>query len=215
MFIFFVRLIPFETLTRLLHPFRKIKMSNTHATPAHHNIVKLEVRKTFTDNKRVNILNHIFMRHISDLMSMGEVAPNLLNKEIEITKVRVTPDFRMIKVYWFSSKDDIITNDLERILENSAGHLQHELSQLQVIGQVPPITFYKDTKYGVLLEIENLFSNINLELKDIETNDHSNANNKQSQEHEIIVPAMQQNVMGFDHSIVMNKVNYFEYIHLY
>ncbi|XP_011500895.1 PREDICTED: putative ribosome-binding factor A, mitochondrial [Ceratosolen solmsi marchali] len=184
-------------------PKKKLKTINVPITPVGQNI-KQKTQTSFYKNKRVTILNRIFMRHISDLMATGEVAPNLLDKEIEITKVQVSLDFSRINVYWFSTKN---LNDIDMILENAAGHLQHELSQIQIIGQVPPIIFIKDLKFSTMQEMENHFSNIDLELTSEQTdNDNCLNDQNQSNENEIIVPEMQQNVMGFNQATVMNKI---------
>ena len=58
-----------------------------------------------------------------------------------------------INVYWICNgtpNDDII----ESTLTSHAHQLRHELSQLRVLGHVPPICFVKDQRYFKMAEVE-------------------------------------------------------------
>lgn len=52
------------------------------------------------------------------------------------------PDYKLLKVYWLARGT---TNDelVDKILQNNAGLLRHELSQLRLMGVVPIIEFVK------------------------------------------------------------------------
>lgn len=54
----------------------------------------------------------------------------------------MTPDYKLLKVYWLakgSQNDEIV----EEILHRNSGLLRHELSQLRLMGVVPIIQFIK------------------------------------------------------------------------
>jgi ribosome-binding factor A len=109
--------------------------------------------------RRVGVLNAVFMEQITSLLATGEVSTDILGLGLEITEIKVSPDFSCVNVYWFSSgteKDETI----EPILTSIAGKLRHVLSQLRVIGVVPPIIFVKDTKYSKLAEVEALLASV-------------------------------------------------------
>lgn len=54
----------------------------------------------------------------------------------------MTPDYKLLKVYWLAKgtqNDEII----DEILQKNSGLLRHELSQLRLMGVVPIIQFVK------------------------------------------------------------------------
>ncbi|CAH1979692.1 unnamed protein product [Acanthoscelides obtectus] len=106
------------------------------------------------DSRRVAVLNKLFMRHITDQMVTGQYASEILGHGIEVNKVKVTPDYKFLRVYWIARKSK---NDeaIERILNKNAGFLRHELSSLQVMGKMPMIHFVKDKEYGSISEVDN------------------------------------------------------------
>ena len=110
--------------------------------------------------RRAEVLNKLFMKHITDLMATGEVAPQLLGRGIDISHVSVTSDFKHLNVFWYSKDDKTGDESTESVLRKCGGHLQHELSQLRVIGIVPPIRFVKNKYLSVVNEVENRLSSI-------------------------------------------------------
>ncbi|XP_015108389.1 putative ribosome-binding factor A, mitochondrial [Diachasma alloeum] len=105
--------------------------------------------------RRLNVLNKLFMTHITDLMTTGEVSGQIVGRGIEISRVKLANDFHVVRVYWFCNDDD--TDRLEettRHLEQIAFRLRHELSQLKVIGVVPQILFVKDKAVAANLELQ-------------------------------------------------------------
>lgn len=182
-------------------------------------------------NRRVTVLNKIFMNHISDLMATGEVADNLIGRGIEISHVKVAPDFSVVNVYWFADKDADMNEETEKVLKVSAGHLQHELTGLRVIGMVPPINFVKNKQINIGREVENRLSKVDFgedyvpsahiplrKVPTLKTSLSADVKAKLSQiegenkveedDSEISVPEMRQDVMGFDHSAILKKVEY-------
>lgn len=78
---------------------------------------------------------------------------SLLSPSTVNVKVSVTPDYKLIQVFWVAmdkEKDDIIAE----LLTRSARDIRHELTQLRVIGVVPKIEFFKDKNALRILELE-------------------------------------------------------------
>ncbi|KAK0175606.1 hypothetical protein PV327_009346 [Microctonus hyperodae] len=108
--------------------------------------------------RRVTVLNKLFMKHITDLMATGEISSSILGRGIEVSHVNVTNDFKLVKVFWFSSTanaDEL--KEISKILNECGYKLRHELSQLKVIGVVPPIRFFEDKESRTMMELENKF----------------------------------------------------------
>lgn len=102
--------------------------------------------------RRVHVLNKLFMKHITDLMSTGETADVLLGRGLQVSHVKVSADFNYVNVFWSTTaaasttakSDDSTTDELEAVLRLVAGQLRHELSQLRLMGEVPRIQFVRD-----------------------------------------------------------------------
>ncbi|XP_011313668.1 uncharacterized protein [Fopius arisanus] len=105
--------------------------------------------------RRVNVLNKIFMNYITDMMTTGEMSTKLVGRSIEVTHVKLSNDFHVVRVYWFCNEHDPDRlKETNRILEQMAFNLRHELSQLKVIGVVPQIQFVKDKAVAANIELE-------------------------------------------------------------
>ncbi|XP_076223994.1 uncharacterized protein LOC143174547 [Nomia melanderi] len=107
-------------------------------------LVTSETRKrgpSVQTQQRMNVLNKIFMQHITDFMSTGELDARLLNKSIEIMYVKITQDFQILNIHWADNSID--TSDTEEILEKCAFKLRNELCHLHIIGFVPQIKFVR------------------------------------------------------------------------
>jgi len=102
--------------------------------------------------RRVNVLNKLFMRHITDFMATDDTFSGY---GLEISRVNITTDFRTVNVYW-CARGDGSDDRLEAILSKAAGPLRHKLSQLRLMGEVPTIQFVKDKKYAKIVEVETL-----------------------------------------------------------
>ncbi|KAK0087679.1 hypothetical protein PV325_000417 [Microctonus aethiopoides] len=108
--------------------------------------------------RRVTVLNKLFMKHITDLMATGEIASSILGRGIEVSHVSVTNDFKLVKVFWLSSNasaDEL--KEISEILNECGYKLRHELSQLKVIGVVPPIRFFEDKGLRSMMDLERKF----------------------------------------------------------
>lgn len=120
--------------------------------------------------RRIAIRNKLFMEHITDLMSTGEVA-NILDGIIEITHVQITADFKYVNVFWIQSSN--VKPVSAEALQKCAWAIRHKLSQLRIIGIVPPIQFVKNKQFLIQQEVENKLARIKLEQDSFEPLSHS------------------------------------------
>lgn len=106
-------------------------------------------------SRRTSVLNKLFMKNVTDLMANGDISTQLIGYGIQISRVKVAPDFRNLNVYWLTTgthMDDVI----EKVLKKASGEIRHELSQLRLMGEVPKITFLKDRKNGSIAQVDNI-----------------------------------------------------------
>ncbi|GBP62565.1 Putative ribosome-binding factor A, mitochondrial [Eumeta japonica] len=103
--------------------------------------------------RRVVVLNKLFMKHITDLLSTGSLSLEILNRGIEISKVQMMPNFQILNVYWVckGTAEDI---EIEALLNRVSGTLRHELSTLRLMGEVPHIGFIKDKLASDVVELD-------------------------------------------------------------
>lgn len=182
--------------------------------------------------RRVVVLNKLFMKHITDLMASGETSVDIIGHGIEITKVQLSNDFMVVRVYWFAPTSTVAElKELTSKLDQCAYQLRHELSQLKVIGVVPPIKFVLDKQSIGALDLEKHFStadygenhtpSINLDRQEqqltlytklseevrkkiLETNDDEEESNKV---YLVNLPPMRHDVLGLPHLAIMTKVS--------
>ncbi|XP_063830732.1 putative ribosome-binding factor A, mitochondrial [Ostrinia nubilalis] len=175
--------------------------------------------------RRVAMLNKMFMKQITDIMSTGTVAMDIVGRGIEISKVTVTPDFQTVNVFWVC-KGNSTDEETELALKKVSGALRHELSTLRVMGVVPHITFVKDKQEALVADLDRrlaiadygedyeatemghllktnftLNKNLSPEMK---------AKIKQVEEEMSFIddpiPEMTHNVFGLDHARIMNRL---------
>ncbi|KAF5280330.1 hypothetical protein FQR65_LT03139 [Abscondita terminalis] len=175
--------------------------------------------------KRVNVLNKLFMRYITDLMACGECSSAFVGHGIEVNRVQINPDYTFVNVYWIAngtSHDDVV----EGILNANTGSLRNELAQLKLVGMIPKIKFVKDKQYARVVELDRILSkadfgddyepidlgskfktqlelNTNLEphiMKRIHELDNETNNNY------IEIPPMSNDIFGLNYTQIMEHV---------
>lgn len=159
--------------------------------------------------RRVVVLNKLFMKYITDLMTSGEVAESIQGKGVEISFVKVTSDFQFVNVFW-SAKGSQDHAETEIILKKSSGILRHELSQLRLMGEVPKIIFVKDKQGARSSEVDEL-----LAIADF--GDDYEPSQWHQLKHDLIpsagqlsddlpLPAMRHDVFGLNQLEIMDKI---------
>ncbi|KAJ9576034.1 hypothetical protein L9F63_007134 [Diploptera punctata] len=146
------------------------------------------------NQRRVAVLNNVFMRYISEIMASGELSNIIVGRGIQISRVKVSSDFSGISVYWLAMESE---NDaeIEEILEKYSWQLRHELTQLRVIGVVPPLHFIKDKEYSKVAETPHLPSQV-VEIDQVNNEGIS----------EPPLPPMRNDVLGLKHADIMAKI---------
>ncbi|KYQ57979.1 hypothetical protein ALC60_03029 [Trachymyrmex zeteki] len=174
--------------------------------------------------RRMIIRDKLFMQHITDIMSMGQVS-DIIKESIEITHVKIMQDFQHVNVFYIPSNDASVDQET---LQKCARIIRHELSQLRVIGVVPPIYFVENKLYCREKEVEKRLAMINFEenseifseqmesdmlvVSDVSSVDqisHKEAvvnDNSKLDEFYIQLPIMRHNVLGLDHHKIMSRI---------
>lgn len=205
------------------------KWYETKARPNEGSMVTPKLISNHVTRRRV-VLNKLFMEHITDLMATGEASTHILGRSIEISHVNVTPDFRTVLVYW-SSKRSSENCQTEKILNDCAYSIRHELTRLRVIGQVPLIKFVKNKQLASLTELEKRMSTADYgedyeplaqlpfsgpeltltvklppEVKAKILAIDNEIDEETEDEFHVDMPPMRHDVLGVDHHAIMTKV---------
>lgn len=80
-----------------------------------------------------------------------------LPESLTISKVKMEPDFSRLNIYWVGAGTDE-DEPMQSRLDAVAFDLRHELQQLGVIGNIPPIKFVRDLSQAKLAEMNRLLS---------------------------------------------------------
>lgn len=160
--------------------------------------------------RRVHVLNKLFMQHITDLMSTGEVSETILGRGLEISHVKVTPCFQYINVFWMAKGTAESDANMEQILRKAAGIIRHELSQLKVMGEVPKINFVKDRVQSKFSEVEDLLSRADFG-EDYEPSSWAQlkqdmAPHTLAGQSALALPPMRHDVLGLNQHDIMEKI---------
>ncbi|GFR29485.1 uncharacterized protein TNCT_258281 [Trichonephila clavata] len=154
-----------EMLTQMIK--NKDKRKNWHFEILANNSKSKNVfEKVSKPSKRQNVLNSLFIRNISDVLSTGEILPGVLGYGIEITGVKISPCCKILHVYWqippsnFSATDDVAI-----LLNNNAYKIRAELISRNVMGRVPQIFFTRDVTNAYLAAFEKAMEEVESELK--------------------------------------------------
>lgn len=174
--------------------------------------------------RRSSVFNKLFMKHITDLMSTGEVAPNLLGETLQISRVQVVHGFRNVNIYWFSNNDKEDEAVIEKMLLKTATQLRHKLCQLNVLGNVPKLNFVRDKQYSMLAEIDKKLaiadfgeddefseSELESEQKQLpetcsETSELNTVDESKDDVNEAFIPQMKNDILGLNHYSIMSKI---------
>ncbi|PZC83766.1 hypothetical protein B5X24_HaOG206923 [Helicoverpa armigera] len=126
---------------------------NADALPTVQSLTKQKYEPGKRGQRRTAMLNKMFMKQITDMLSTGTVSMDVVGRGIEISKVNVTPDLNAVNVFWVC-KGDASDDETEKLLNKVAGGLRHELSTLRVMGEIPYIVFVKDKQETHLIDLD-------------------------------------------------------------
>ncbi|KAF4520341.1 hypothetical protein B566_EDAN004401 [Ephemera danica] len=164
--------------------------------------------------RRQNVLNKLFMLHITEQMASDEV---VYGKNLQITKVKVATDFSCVNVYWLSDTLYVTKEGagLASILENYSHTLRSNLSRLRIIGQVPRIRFVPDKLGATSIQVEKLLGIA--DFGEVETEETQYFNNfsqtcstspKKSEWNEETdrFPTIKHDIFEVDHAEIMARI---------
>ncbi|XP_069814001.1 putative ribosome-binding factor A, mitochondrial isoform X2 [Dendropsophus ebraccatus] len=123
-------------------------------------LMKAQQKEKRGSNARVKILNSILYKALTGLLSTAEVTEEVLDLQIELSKVSVTVDFSVCRAYWLTSGNKETDVKIETILQQYAFRFRHLLITHQVLGNVPVIVFLKDKEDARRQEIEDLLATL-------------------------------------------------------
>uniref|UniRef100_A0A2A4K9Q5 Ribosome-binding factor A n=1 Tax=Heliothis virescens TaxID=7102 RepID=A0A2A4K9Q5_HELVI len=195
------------------------------ALPSVKSLTKQKYEPSKRGQRRTAMLNKMFMKHITDMLSTGTVAMDVVGRGIEISKVNVTPDLNTVNVFWVC-KGDASDAETEKVLNKVAGSLRHELSTLRVMGEIPYIVFVKDKQETNLVDLDRRLAMADYGEDYVPTDmghmlkSEFILNTKLSPEvkakikkleddlpiFEDPIPEMTHNVFGLDHSKIMSRL---------
>ncbi|CAB3363676.1 Hypothetical predicted protein [Cloeon dipterum] len=146
------------------------------------------------NNRRRELLNTVFTRHIVDHLATS----NLQGLDIQITNVTVSPDISLVKAQWISRSCLTRNNgSLQVELDNYAAVLRKDLSDLRIVGVVPPIKFVPDKTLAQGSIIDQLLETAEMSAED------------PVYENEDVVdsmPLMRHDVLGLNREKIVTKI---------
>uniref|UniRef100_A0A182JXT9 Ribosome-binding factor A n=1 Tax=Anopheles christyi TaxID=43041 RepID=A0A182JXT9_9DIPT len=156
-------------------------------------------------NRRVAVLNKLFMKNITDLMATGSFASDLYGYGIQISRVRVAPDFREASIYWFSTN---LNRDvkIDGVLKPLCSRLRHELSQLRLMGEVPQLSFVQDKRYYIEGLLNSLLKEADYGEDAAEVDGEADGALPKLEEQRFCEPEMRHDILGLDHAQIMSRI---------
>lgn len=126
-------------------------------------------------------------------------------------QVLVCQNYHGLKVYWTSNTStdyDSIAEKLERIKKP----LRHHLCQMQLMGNIPHITFVRDKETSYFDELDHLLSiadygedhDLNDPKSELESDFEPGQHSKNLASSSL--PPMRHDVFGLDHSLIMGRI---------
>ncbi|SPP86464.1 blast:Putative ribosome-binding factor A%2C mitochondrial [Drosophila guanche] len=151
--------------------------------------------------RRISVLNKLFMTNITDLLATGAAAQSIVGLGLHVTRVKISCDFSHINVYWLGrtcSQEDTLEIELKRC----SSHLQHELTQLRLMGKMPRIQFVRDKPATNHYQMQGLFSDLNLN-KNLSTENEMRQNVLATN---VQWPKMRQDVLDLNHNHIVDTI---------
>lgn len=173
--------------------------------------------------RRSITLNKMFMRHVTEIMASGPIGYELAQIGLHITQVKVCQQYNGLNIFWTASATDDY-DMVEQKLESIKKSLRHQLHQMQVMGNVPHITFVRDRQPSYLDELQETMAKadygddfvptLTKQLNDKDEFDIHAESVRQIDEEtgeEIIkkpssIPPMRQDVFGVDHARILDRI---------
>lgn len=109
------------------------------------------------DNRKTEAFNRQILENIGQAMIN---IPQLLGRNISITRAKVRPDFSEVLVFWVCRVGE--EEETRLVLEEQVRVVRRELVQGCGMGQVPKLTFVRDLAFMLDSHMDRLFSGMDL-----------------------------------------------------
>ncbi|XP_074595703.1 uncharacterized protein LOC141850861 [Brevipalpus obovatus] len=127
-----------KTYVKMLNP----KGPREHRATPYTSILEGEEGVGNIIKRRQNVLNRIFLHHITEILANNDMAADFRKTEAIITQVEVSKNYSGLRVYFYCPQHMIKT--VTRELNIIKGPLNELLIQLKIMGKVPPIELVYD-----------------------------------------------------------------------
>ncbi|KAK9497799.1 hypothetical protein O3M35_003721 [Rhynocoris fuscipes] len=179
------------------HKRRKKFFYNSYTFPA---LEKRDETSTRSEARRVSLINKLLMKCITDIITTGSLSTDLLNLNIDITRVSVSSDYKFVNVYWLSNNQCLDARIDEKLVE-TAKLLRHDLSRLKLLGNVPHIVFVRDKRQLELNFVHQLINSVESSRSNDQPFAHTEGNLSNR-----ALPKMPTNVFGLDRASITEKI---------
>ncbi|XP_046550511.1 putative ribosome-binding factor A, mitochondrial isoform X2 [Haliotis rubra] len=105
--------------------------------------------------RRAEQVSTVLYNYITSIIDSGELSPALADMAVDINRVKVTPDFSSVNIYWLSSGSER-DGELEIELKKHEAKLRSILISYHIVGTIPQVTFVQDRTAGRYAEVEKL-----------------------------------------------------------
>lgn len=177
-------------------------------------------RPTKITARRAVVLNKMFMRHVSEIMANGPTGLELSQLGLVITQVKVCQHYHGLNIFWTATATDDF-DMVDQKLESIKKSVRHQLHQMQLMGNIPHITFVRDSQLSYMDELQAVISKADYG-DDYEPGSKKRSNEKsefdvhgenigqETGEGEVnrmsSLPPMRRDVFGVDHALIMGRI---------
>lgn len=170
--------------------------------------------------RRAVVLNKMFMLHVTEIMANGPTGLELSQLGLVITQVKVCQHYHGLNIFWTATATDDF-DMVEQKLESIKKSVRHQLHQMQLMGNIPHITFVRDYQLSYMDELQAVISKADYgddyepgpkkrqnEKSDFDV--HGENIDQQTSEEGVdrssSMPPMRYDVFGVDHARIMGRI---------
>jgi len=111
--------------------------------------------------RRASVLSKMLQPYIQSMVESGEVDPRLSSLGFIVEEVQVKADLSQVNVIWQSTgtgRDE----QIKELLTDASHTLRQSLTNLHLMGRIPPIVFLCSSLQSRLVEVENILKHADL-----------------------------------------------------
>ncbi|XP_044282445.1 putative ribosome-binding factor A, mitochondrial isoform X2 [Varanus komodoensis] len=110
------------------------------------------------DSIRKKTLEVLLFKAVRGVLDTCDAGQEVYDLRLELSKVSLTSDFSVCRIYWKSTGSLERDDYAEKVLQKSTKRIRHILISHQVLRVVPPILFLRDKADAAVREIEKLLA---------------------------------------------------------